>query len=215
MIRAVAFDFDGTLVRSNAIKRKVFYDVTTDIPGAAGILDALFASDFKGDRYKLFTELCQRLTPSRAPVSARQLGLQLASVYGELCREQIAVCAEVPGATAALRILRERDIGAFVVSATPETDLKPIISDRGFDRFFKGVRGAPTNKAQHLENILATEDILPTEIAMIGDGSDDLAAAKAIGCRFIGIARSGNETLPICARMIEDLHPLPGLLFND
>jgi phosphoglycolate phosphatase-like HAD superfamily hydrolase len=215
MIRAVAFDFDGTLVRSNAIKRQAFYDAVVDIPGAVGSLDALFAANFKGDRYDLLTAMCQRLAPDSTPAAARRQGLQLAAVYGVLCRKQISICPEVPGVMTILRTLRERDIGVYIVSATPETDLRPIVSDRGFGQFLKGVFGAPTGKGRHLKNILTAENISPAELAMVGDGGDDLAAAEAVGCRFVGVGYSGNETLPAAARMIEDLHPLSGLLLND
>ena len=48
MIGHVAFDFDGTLVRSNRIKRDCFYETLADVPGGAAVLDGLFAERYGG-----------------------------------------------------------------------------------------------------------------------------------------------------------------------
>ncbi|MBT4701079.1 MAG: HAD family hydrolase [Rhodospirillaceae bacterium] len=214
MIRCVAFDFDGTLVRSNLIKRRSFYDVVADRPGAGDILDDLFASEFKGDRYEVFQELFQRLNPEWPPDQCRQEGRRLAITYGELCQACIRSCDEVPGASELLTELKRQSINAYVVSATPERDLLPIVRDRGYDHFFSGIFGRPKGKVEHLENILARENISSAELVMVGDGDDDRAAADAIKCGFIGIANTGNGSLRQADAMIEDLRPLLGLILN-
>jgi len=215
MVRVVVFDFDGTLVRSNGIKRQSFYDIVADIPEADAILDALFSDGCERDRYGVLTELHRRLKPHCPPASAREKGLQLASAYSAVCRRQISSCAETPGATAAIQNLRMRSIATYIVSATPEIDLKPIVSDRALDKFLKGVLGAPIGKIEHLKNIMSIEKVAPKDLAMVGDGGDDFAAAEAIGCQFIGIGQSDNKTLPIGVQTIDDLHPLPGLISHD
>ena len=88
MIGHVALDFDGTLVRSNQIKRDCFHETLADVPGAAAILDDLFASGYRGDRLALFGEVARRLGPGGmigVPESD-----ELAASYGRLCRERIA-----------------------------------------------------------------------------------------------------------------------------
>jgi len=61
MIKCVVFDFDGTLVKSNEIKRRVFYEVTEDIVDAVPVLDELFSVPDSGDRYNIFDLLIKNL----------------------------------------------------------------------------------------------------------------------------------------------------------
>lgn len=212
IVRCVAFDFDGTLVRSNDIKRNSFYDVVADNTRAKYILDELFAADFKGDRYDLFQELSKRLAPEQSSREHQRTGAGFCKAYGELCRRRINSCEEVPGAMAALKFLTQHGISTFVVSATPEKDLLPIIRDRGYDHLFKDIFGGPTDKTKHLESIIDNQGIAPAALVMIGDGGDDQAAANAVKCRFIGIANSGNTTLQNAECMINNLRTLPDLI---
>ena len=213
MTRCVAFDFDGTLVQSNAIKRQTFFDAAAHVPGAHDVLRDLFASGFDGDRYQVFMELSGRLVPERG-VGQRLDAGELADAYSRICHEKIRRCDEVPGASQALASLKAQGVECFVVSATPERDLKPILADRKLSGYFKAVYGRPGDKPHYLRHILAQEGIAPAELTMVGDGSDDKAAAASVGCTFIAIANSGNTNPPTAENMIEDLHPLPGLLLG-
>jgi phosphoglycolate phosphatase-like HAD superfamily hydrolase len=213
MIRAVAFDFDGTLVRSNAIKRQSFYDVTAEIAGAGAALDEIFADGFDGDRHQLFDLLSGRLAPA-SKSAAREEGRRLVSAYSERCHQQILVCEEVPGAREALTALSESGIAAFIVSATPERDLQAIVVARGLGDLVKGILGRPVEKPQHLSHILESEDLDPSELAMVGDGDDDLAAARSVGCHFIAITGTGNPAPPEADVMLDDLHCLPEVMHS-
>ena len=214
IIRCVAFDFDGTLVRSNDIKRQSFYDAVVDIRQAGAELDKLFSSEFSGNRYDLLYELSKRLYPEKSIEEHQLEGARLAAIYGELCMRRIRTCEEVPGAVTVLEILKWRGIPAYIVSATPEIDLKPTVRYRDYEPHFKSVFGGPMGKIEHLNNIVALQGIMPSELLMVGDGSDDLAAAKATHCQFIGIANSGNPTLKGAECMIDDLRALPNLIFD-
>jgi phosphoglycolate phosphatase-like HAD superfamily hydrolase len=213
MIRCVAFDFDGTLVRSNAIKRESFFEVVAHIHGADKELNDLFGAKFEGDRYELFAELSRRIT-ARGMTDEVPDGLQLARAYGKMCQEKICSCGEVSGAGATLVSLKDRGISSYIVSATPERDLEPIVTARRLDMFFKAVLGRPGDKAGHLGHILAQEGIEPLELVMVGDGADDQAAAETVGCHFIAIANSENPDPPRADITTDDLHALPGILLG-
>jgi phosphoglycolate phosphatase-like HAD superfamily hydrolase len=206
MIRHVAFDFDGTLVRSNKIKRDCFYETVADVAGAAAILDDLFASHFRGDRFALFGEVTRRLGNGALDAGA------LASAYGRRCRERIAAVPEVPGAQAALNRLAAGGAKLFLISATPQQALEEVVADRGLTRFFDLVLGAPTAKAVHLRNVMARHRLAPAQIAMVGDGIDDQDAAAEIGCKFIAVSDQPNVPLEQVEIRMPDLHRLPELL---
>ena len=201
----VAFDFDGTLVRSNGIKRDCFYQTVADVPGATAILDSLFASHYRGDRFALFGEVVRRLGVGLNPDA-------LAGHYGKLCRERVAIAPEVPGAEAALTRLSQAGARMYLISATPQQPLEQLVSDRGLTRFFDLVLGAPIGKPAHLRRIIGECAITADDIAMVGDGHDDQAAAVDIGCRFIAVTDQPTVPFGEVETSIPDLEDLLDVL---
>lgn len=178
--RCVAFDFDGTLVRSNSLKRLCLYEVTEHIDGAASALDAMHREGLRGDRYDIFRELCKRVN-----LSDQSAAEHLTDAYSARCHERIVACAEVPGASEALDRLKNTGLPAYIVSATPQHHLRQAVQDRGMSKYFVDVLGRPTAKSQHLRHILADQSLRPEELLMVGDGVDDVAAANEIGCSLL------------------------------
>jgi phosphoglycolate phosphatase-like HAD superfamily hydrolase len=206
----VAFDFDGTLVRSNRIKRDCFYQTLADVPGGAAILDGLFADRYRGDRFALFGEVARRLGRGRA--AAIPDPGALASHYGKLCRERVAGAPEVPGAEAALTRLSLAGARMYLISATPQQPLEQLVSDRGLTRFFDLVLGAPTAKPAHLRRVIVEHGIEAADIVLVGDGHDDQAAAAEIGCRFIAVTDQPTVPFGDVETSIPDLRGLSEVL---
>ena len=95
MIKCVVFDFDGTLVKSNEIKRRVFYEVTEDIVGAGPVLDELFSVPDSGDRYNIFDALIKNLKLGQeVGISA----VYLSDLYTKICEHKISEAPEACGA---------------------------------------------------------------------------------------------------------------------
>ena len=203
----VAFDFDGTLVRSNRIKRDCFHETLADVPGAAAILDDLFASRYRGDRFALFREVARRLGPDCLVEPD-----ELAARYGRLCRIRIGAAPEVPGAGTALSRLAEAGVRMFLISATPQQALDEVVADRDLAGFFDLVLGAPTGKSAHLSRVIETCGIGASDIVMVGDGHDDQAAASQVGCRFIAVTDQPTVPFADVETSIPDLRGLPDLL---
>ena len=206
MIRHVAFDFDGTLVRSNHVKRQAFYDAAVGLDGAAEILDALFAEGFDGDRYAVMEALARRLGARGVEAEPEAL----AADYTRRCRQAIAAAAEVPGARTALERLAAEDIRLYLVSATPQQALEELAADRRLDRLFARILGAPPAKPAHLRALVGA-GVPVTALAHVGDGRDDQAAAAEIGCRFVAVADQPKDRLDT-ERVVADLRDLPAAL---
>lgn len=211
MIRCVSFDFDGTLVQSNEIKRQAFFDATAHLERADGILTDLFGSGFKGDRYQLLGTLADMLYPGDRDMAER-VATDCVERYSRQCHERIVACPEVAGASDALRHLHGSDIPCYVNSATPTAYLRQIIEERRLSRWFRGVMGAPAAKPDNLERILSAEGIVPAELVVVGDGEDDRDAARDVGCHFLGIGPAGSTRLAETPDLMVDLVPLPSRL---
>jgi len=190
MIKCVVFDFDGTLVKSNEIKRRVFYEVTEDIVGAVPVLDELFSAPDSGDRYDIFDLLIKNLKMGQeVGISA----VYLSDLYTKICEHRISEAPEVFGAFNTLTELKKMRVKMFVSSATPTNTLQRIIGMRGWSDLFDSIMGSPDSKENHLSSILFSNNYSLSEVIYIGDSEVDQKAALLTGCKFIGIGKNWNR----------------------
>jgi phosphoglycolate phosphatase len=207
MIRVAVFDFDGTLVDSNAIKDRSFGDVVARLPGGP---DALATARLGGgDRHRIFGEVSRRLEPDAA--AQLILARRLANDYGRRCLKAIGAAPERRGAGRALRHLRQRGIRLYLNTATPQADIPALLRARRWAGLFCGVYGAPRGKVDILRAILRREHIAPRAMLMVGDSRDDLESAREVGTWFIGITAESRIALRAPFGM-RDLQKLPALV---
>lgn len=195
--RLFVFDFDGTLVQSNAIKRAAFYEVTAEFPGSGALLDELLQADPPLDRYGICRVLAARL-PGIDPEA-------LAAAYTAHCEAQIAVAPEVPGAFDLLAALKERGRTSVISSATPETPLRALVSRLPIAPLVGAVYGRPASKPENMRRAMAWARVSAPQAVVIGDGEADRRAAIAAGCAFVGVESDNNDfaapTSPLVARL--------------
>jgi len=211
VIRVVVFDFDGTLVDSNAIKHRCLDEVVASLPGGA---DALaMARGGGGDRYRIFQAVARGLNPADPPNDTSALARTLAAEYTRRCLQGIAAAPERRGAHAALRALRRRGVKVWINSATPERDMRALLRARGILSLVDGALGGPRSKRQNLRAILAAERAKPRQAVVVGDGTDDEAAARRVGTWFVAVTAERRITRRTALAM-PDLVRLPGLILR-
>ena len=185
MIRVVAFDFDGTLVDSNAVKEDCMRKVVAGLDGGAEALRGALA--LGGDRYRVFAEVASRLDPGGAPAAVSARGRALAAAYTECCARAIKAVQERRGGRPVLAALRRHGLRLWIASAPPARDLAPILRHRGLIQLLHGALGGPASKADNLRTIMRTERAKPAETLFVGDSGDDQAAARQLGLWFVAI----------------------------
>jgi phosphoglycolate phosphatase-like HAD superfamily hydrolase len=191
-IRCVVLDFDGTLVDSNAIKRRAFDDVLGPL-GAGPEIVADTLARVSGTRSQVIGAVMEALDRSgRLTGDAAEMTAKAVDAYTRLCEETISRCPEKAGAAAALARLGAR-YALYVNSDTPEDTLRRIVERRGWTGAFRGVCGRPAEKLENLGRIAAQEGLSPDALAMVGDSRRDQEAAREFGCRFIGVRSDGND----------------------
>ncbi len=181
MIRAIAFDFDGTLVDSNPIKKSAFYEVVADIPGAARALGQILKSPESGARHDVFRALDARLRPANINPEA------LVRAYGAKCEAGILNILDQSRITAFLDALKSKGYALFLVSATPQVDLASILKKTPLANRFEAILGGPRPKTEILADIARRHSWNMQQMIMVGDGESDCRAAATVGCRFVGV----------------------------
>jgi phosphoglycolate phosphatase len=210
VIRCVVFDFDGTLVDSNRLKRDAWFRVFGSIGCPPDAVERLLAAHPLADR----TELIGRMLADPAVIA--RLGdrpdpaqaTKLAAAYNDICETGQVTCAEMPGAPELLKELAG-SFSLYVNSATPEEPLRRIIERRGWTEFFRGVYGRPRSKEENLALIASREGIPIRGIAMVGDGEADREAARTCGCQFFAV---GDLPPGDYGRKLSGLAPLASVL---
>lgn len=185
MIRCLVFDVDGTLVPSNGIKRHAYAQTVAANPAAATRVDAI-ASDVALDRYEVFNQLCAEFPDAGDP-------LALADHYAEICHAQVLPLFQDGPTRALIEGLRDAGLQSHIATAAPLTAITRLLDAADLTRLFASVHGRPQVKPDAVAEIRAAGSLDPAEIAVIGDGDNDRAAAAANGCHFVHVAGDAHE----------------------
>ncbi len=204
--RAVFLDFDGVIVESLDVKIEAFRRLYAPY-GETVVAQAIdhyvhHTGVPRLYRFKYCHEqfLGQALTDAEAEA--------LSDRFGGMVEDLVVECDGVPGAREFLEAHADT-IPCFVVSATPDAELKRILRRRGLAGFFEEAHGSPPDKTEVLSRILAARGWPAAETVMVGDGLADYRAATANGIPFIGRTHASWENpFPESTVTIDDLSTL-------
>lgn len=207
MIRAVAFDFDGVIAESVAVKTQAFARLFEDEgPDVVSQVVAHHLAHGGISRVEKIRHAYREIL--RRPLSDGRLQL-LTDRFRQLVFEGVVEAAWVPGALEAIRVLHARGLSLYVVSGTPEDELREIVSLRALASYFTGVYGSPTTKDVLLSKVLG-DRLQPDELLFVGDAMTDFMGAQATRVRFVGRATSDGPDWPaLGVHAMNDLVGLP------
>jgi len=176
------FDFDGTLIDSDHVKRECFFTVISHIHRGKDIMRQILDESTGESRVEIFGRFVGLLGDQRM-----QDSVSLVKKYTVLTEDALEQVQEISGATAFLQAINRRDKDAFLVSATPVQTLKNILRARGMLHYFKGVFGVPGTKVDNVKGILSKGKWVPDEGVFFGNSIGDFEAATATGVPFVGV----------------------------
>ncbi len=204
---AVFFDFDGVLVESAAIKTQAFKTLYAEYD--EDVIGKVLAhhAEHEGISRVEKIKYCHRAFLNQN-LSDQELSV-LTSRYSKLVIDAVVSCPAVSGSLDYLqRNLAQKKM--FVVSGTPETELRDIVERRGMTQYFDVVCGSPRRKEPIVEELLAGYELSASKCLFVGDAMTDYRAAQATGLDFIGRVGNGEDNpFPTGTTIIEDLNRLP------
>jgi len=187
-VRAVAFDFDGTVADSMGF--------LTDLAVQLLVDELSFEREVALDRYRAttgadFRSQLEELAPGdpRCAEVARRFEEAKTKWMG-----QCAPFADVPGA---LERLAAADVPLLVCSSTRAGLVQDMCGRHRLDRFVTTVEGwAPRrDKRTQLASWIRAQGLHGDEVVFVGDSRRDADIARAAGARFVGVARPGQPDL--------------------
>ncbi len=203
---AIFFDFDGVIVESTAIKTEAF-----STHYASHGPDVLAASIAHHEAHEGISRLikfrhCHKVLLG---INLDDAALtELARAYTAEVEDRVVACDGVSGAEDFF-VRYHAQIPLFVVSGTPEDELRRITDRRNLTRYFTQVRGSPATKDAIVMELLERHRLNAADTLFLGDAMTDYHAAVACGVPFIGrVAPGRGNPFPGSVKVIEDLTTL-------
>jgi phosphoglycolate phosphatase len=110
--------------------------------------------------------------------------------------------AVYPGVVEGLQLLRSRGLRLACLTNKPTNFALPLLASKGLDGFFSVVFGGDAFERKKpdplpLRRTCEALDSLPAQTLMIGDSSNDAAAARAAGCPVLLVTYGYNHGEPV------------------
>ncbi len=188
--KVVILDFDGTLVESVGIKDEAFRTLYADEPDHLPAIMAYHLDNNHVLRFAKFRHIAETILGRPYGDADRD---RLTARFSALVKQAIAEAPEVAGTTAFLADMGGR-APLYLLSMSPDEELREIVAARGLSGHFKDIYGGRWTKAEAVRDILAREGAAPDDAVMVGDSPEDHAAAVETGIAFV--ARDSGKPFP-------------------
>jgi HAD superfamily hydrolase (TIGR01549 family) len=119
---------------------------------------------------------------------------RLCNDFSRLVVDEVVSAPEIPGAEDFFKKWHNK-AKCFVVSATPDEEIKEIVRRRCIDIYFEEILGSSCSKTEHVNYLLNKYSFNPDQCLFFGDAESDYRAANASGVDFIGILPNENAPL--------------------
>ena len=182
MIRGIAFDFDGVLVESVDIKTRAYARLFGEY--GEGVVSRVVDYHLMNggvSRFVKFRTIYSEIL--NKPLSEKRFQ-SLCDEFSNIVVNEVVAAPWVEGAREFLENNKNRYL-FFIVSGTPQDELRSIIRRREMDQYFCEVLGSPKNKKTLLEGALSRLKLFPEETVFVGDAETDWNAAKELGVTFL------------------------------
>lgn len=178
MTKALIFDFDGTLVQSNFLKKNTFLRLLNKYKNEEFLKKLL---EQKLPREKLFLEFFRKVGMTSDDI--KKNADLYTKKYNHLVDSKIVDMEPING----VYELFSLGFKSFINSATPEENIKNIISAKGWDIHFTNVYGSPLSKEENFKKMRKEYSLYNHEIYVIGDGRDDEEYALSLSLNFLPV----------------------------
>lgn len=192
-INAVFWDYDGVISDTVSLKSDAFASLFEmygeDI--VKKVIDYHIANGgvSRSEKIKYFYENFIKIK-----LSDYQLN-KLCDKFSSIVLQKVLNQPLKDGIIESLKYLKEKNILQFVVSGTPESEMRYIIKEKKIDSFFKGVYGSPQKKDVIFEKMITLYNLNINNCICIGDSITDYTAALNKDIKFIGILNSENDNI--------------------
>ena len=179
------FDFDGVIVDSVNIKTQAFKELYRPFGNDIESLVAQHHLSHGGlsrfDKIAHYHQVFLNKKLSKDEIEA------LASKFSSIVYEKVIKAKFIKGSLDFLKKLKSESKHLFIISGTPEEEIRLIIMNRGLDVYFEEILGSPGSKNDNLVYLIKKFGINPSLALYFGDSQEDQKAACFSEIDFVPI----------------------------
>lgn len=192
MYKVYFFDFDGVILDSTEVKTLAFRKLF--LPLGEGIAEKMVnyhvahggISRYEKVRYAFRTFLSREATEQEVE--------EFGQKFSDLVLEGVLSAPKVNGIESFLEKSLKEDVRMWVISGTPQEELRFICKKLNFEKYFVDIFGSPKSKSQIGEEIINEHNISDRSlITFFGDAMTDYNAAKNLKTKFVLREHSENQ----------------------
>lgn len=191
-LQALFFDFDGVIADSVEVKTKafskLFLEYGHDIQNKVVEHHRNHGGMSRFDKFRYYYKefLGESLNEQKLD--------NICNRFSDIVVDEVVNSPEIPGSKDFLKKCSSQ-YPCFIISATPEDEIRMIAKRRDVDEHFIEILGSPTSKKKNIELILSKYKYVPGKCLFFGDAESDYAAAMEWNVQFIGILPDHNAPL--------------------
>jgi HAD superfamily hydrolase (TIGR01549 family) len=144
------------------------------------------------DRYEKFKYFYENFLDKHLTQNEME---KLSKQFSQLVVKKVIDSPFVTGALNALKELKMNNIPSFIVSGTPDIEIKAIIKEKDLADFFQEIHGSPRKKWEIVSTILQTNSFNPDKCIFIGDALSDYEASTYNNIHFLGIVSENEKSI--------------------
>lgn len=186
MYKCFVFDFDGTIVDSNTLKKSLFFEILNNFDVDISLLEKEISIDGKS-RNEIIRNMLFNYPEHNKVEAIRQ--------YSKKSREAISSLKPNNFFFQIIEYCINNSIYLVLSSNTPENELIKIVKEMKIFKLFDEINGNPKSKTETLNKIIINNKFKSSEILVIGDGISDKESASENETDFHFVKNNCLESL--------------------
>ena len=179
---AVIFDFDGVIAESVDVKTRAFKELFKAHPDQIRAIERFHLENGGMSRFEKFRNIYKNILKKELTKARFR---NLCNSFHKLVIDGVIKAPYVRGAIGFLEFCWKK-YPMYIVSGTPDREMKKIIKKRKLHKYFNAVYGSPRKKTELIKIILKKNRFKPAEVFFIGDSKNDYDAARHAKILFAG-----------------------------
>ena len=193
-INNIIFDFDDTIVYSEEMKTKEFFNISKQY-GKIGINFYNENINKRLTRFDYFSNLSKKIINNTllSKDDSKLFYHIMLKKFSDNVSTNLKNFKLNNNIENFLKLIKEKNFKIFISSKSNKDDIVNTLEHKEMLKYFNGIYGLNQSKIKHFNEIMKENNFTNKEICFFGDSYSDYEVAKEIKCEFIGILTERDD----------------------